>query len=147
MTTPIQLAAVPGSLELDREIYRQAVDLIKASKPVHIVSFNEPDHPPAFMHYVENEDQPFAVAIYYKQQKARYFILLRKISHTLRVMITKLEKEHAKQDKLRRFVPPAGKAKPKTGKGSYSWIANKRGLTLRPRDTSTPFRPNRRSKA
>lgn len=144
--SPIKLASVPGSVELDRPIYRQAIDLVKAKHPVHVVSFNEPDSPPAFMHYIENHDDPFAVAIYYQQMKARYFVLLRRISHPLRVMITKLEKEYAKQDKRSHFIRTASVFKPKSGKGMAPSRPKRTGITIRPRDVSKPF-PNRYNKA
>lgn len=145
--SPIKLASVPGSLELNRALYRECVELVKGKEPTNVVSFNEPDKAPAFIHYIENNDKPFAVAIYFQQQKARYFVLLRQIPHALRVMIVKLEKEHAKQNKPARILPPAAKRKPDKNKRVHPWRSANRGLTIQPRDTSAPFRSNRRSKA
>lgn len=147
MTTPIKLAFVPGSLELDRYTYRQCVDLVKSKRPVRVVSYNEPGLDPAFIHYIENSDKPFAVVVYYQQQKARYFILMKKIPLAFRAQIRELEKEHAKQDKPSHFIPTPKQHKPKTGARTHPWRGANRSLTIRPRDTSTPFRSNRRSKA
>lgn len=140
MATPIKLASVEGSIELDRDIYKECVTLVKSKRPVRVVSFNEPDHAPAFMHYIENAPKPFAVAIYYQQKKARYFVVLKSIPLALRAMITRLEKEHEKQDKLPSFVPAAQRAQPVQRKTNFKIGSGSRGITIQPRDVRSPFR-------
>lgn len=109
--TPIKLATVEGSIELERDIYRECVDLVKATRPVRVVSFVEEGSPQAFMHYIENSEKPFAVAIYANGfGNTRYFLLMKKIPLTLRAKIQKLEKFHAKQDKPASNFLPTGRS-------------------------------------
>lgn len=142
---PLKLANVPGSIEMDRETFRKCVDVVKATRGTTVASLSEPGEDPAFLHYVEGNDKPFAVAIYPQGPKsARYFILMNKIPSGLKAQIQKLEKIYAK-DKLSDFLRSSTKHQAEPVKKVHPKRSHITGVVIGPKSEVKPFHAKRRS--